>query len=129
MVNSNEVMRRETRSAPTETGTFGQHFDSVAPLGLLRSETNALPPQYQGGAFISEHGNWDRSPLSGYEVVFAAFQQGRPVGVPEPVVTSFLSSDETPLYGLPVGLVQDKDGALLIADDVSNAVWRVTAKR
>src|SRR3954471_16882635 len=62
--------------------SMGSH---VAPLGLLMSETNALPAQYQRGAFISEHGSWDRSPLSGYEVVFVSFQQGRPVGVPQPV--------------------------------------------
>jgi glucose/arabinose dehydrogenase len=105
--------------------SLGSH---VAPLGILMSETNALPSKYQGGAFISEHGSWDRSPLSGYEVVFVAFQQGRPVGVPEPVVTGFFSADELQLYGAPVGLAQDKEGALLVADDVGNAVWRVTAK-
>jgi glucose/arabinose dehydrogenase len=103
---------------------LGSH---VAPLGLLMTETNALPAKYQGGAFISEHGSWDRSPLSGYEVVFVAFQQGHPVGLPQPVVTGFFSSDESQLYGAPVGLVQDKEGALLIADDVGNAIWRVTA--
>jgi glucose/arabinose dehydrogenase len=102
---------------------LGSH---VAPLGLLISHDNALPAKYHGGAFISEHGSWDRSPLSGYQVTFVAFEQGKPVGVPEPVVTGFYSDDESELYGAPVGLVQDKDGALLIADDVGNAVWRVT---
>ena len=103
---------------------IGSH---VAPLGLLISDSNALPAKYQGGAFISEHGSWDRSPLSGYEVVFVAFRQGKPVGIPEPVVTGFYSKDESQLYGAPVGLVQDKAGALLVADDVGNAVWRVTS--
>ena len=103
---------------------IGSH---VAPLGLLMSGTNALPAQYQGGAFISEHGSWDRSPLSGYQVVFVTFQQGLPVGIPQPVVTGFHSPDESQLYGAPVGLVQDKEGALLIADDVGNSVWRVTS--
>ncbi|WP_159015610.1 PQQ-dependent sugar dehydrogenase [Cognatiluteimonas profundi] len=103
---------------------LGSH---VAALGLLFSESNALPAKYRGGAFVSEHGSWDRSPLSGYQVVFVAFQQGKPVGVPEPVVTGFHSDDEKQLYGAPVGLAQDPDGALLIADDVGNAVWRVTA--
>ncbi len=103
---------------------LGSH---VAALGLLISANNALPEKYQGGAFISEHGSWDRSPLSGYQVVFVAFQQGKPVGVPEPVVTGFFSNDEKQLYGAPVGLVQDKEGALLIADDVGDTVWRVTA--
>jgi glucose/arabinose dehydrogenase len=104
--------------------SLGSH---IAPLGLLLSGENALPAKYHGGAFVSEHGSWDRSPLSGYEVVFVAFQQGKPVGVPEPVVSGFYSDDESQLYGAPVGLAHDKGGALLIADDVGNAVWRVTA--
>jgi glucose/arabinose dehydrogenase len=103
---------------------IGSH---VAPLGVWFSSKNALPEKYQGGAFIGEHGSWDRSPLSGYEVVFVAFQQGKPVGKPETVVSGFYSSDESKLYGAPVGLTQDKDGALLIADDVGDAVWRVAA--
>jgi glucose/arabinose dehydrogenase len=103
---------------------IGSH---VAPLGLWFSEKNALPAKYQGGAFISEHGSWDRSPLSGYEVVFVSFQQGKPVGKPETVVSGFYSADEKKLFGAPVGITQDQDGALLIADDVGNAVWRVTA--
>jgi glucose/arabinose dehydrogenase len=103
---------------------IGSH---VAPLGLWFSEKNALPAKYQGGAFISEHGSWDRSPLSGYEVVHVSFQQGRPVGKPETVVFGFYSDDQKKLFGAPVGLTQDQDGALLIADDVGNAVWRVTA--
>ena len=103
---------------------LGSH---VAPLGLLFSDDNALSNKFHGGAFVSEHGSWDRSPLSGYEVVFVSFQQGHPVGVPQPVVSGFYSADQSQLYGAPVGLVQDKDGALLIADDVGNTVWRVTA--
>jgi glucose/arabinose dehydrogenase len=103
---------------------IGSH---VAPLGLWFSEKNALPEKYQGGAFISEHGSWDRSPLSGYEVVHVVFQHGKPVGKPETVVSGFYSPDEKKLFGAPVGLTQDQDGALLIADDVGNTVWRVTA--
>ena len=102
---------------------LGSH---VAALGLWFSEKNALPDHYHGGAFISEHGSWDRSPLSGYQVVYVAFQQGRPVGKPQPVVSGFYSEDEKKLFGAPVGLAQDQDGALLIADDVGNTVWRVT---
>jgi glucose/arabinose dehydrogenase len=105
---------------------IGSH---VAPLGLLISADNALPAKYHNGAFISEHGSWDRSPLSGYQVVFVAFQQGKPVGAPQPVVTGFHSNDEKQLYGAPVGLVQDKEGALIVADDVGDSVWRVTAAR
>ncbi|MEO7051307.1 MAG: PQQ-dependent sugar dehydrogenase, partial [Rhodanobacter sp.] len=103
---------------------IGSH---VAPLGLLISTDNALPAKYHNGAFISEHGSWDRSPLSGYQVVFVAFQQGKPVGLPEPVVTGFHSDDQKHLYGAPVGLVEDKEGALIVADDVGNSVWRVTS--
>jgi len=103
---------------------LGSH---VAALGLLFSDNNALPAKYHGGAFVSEHGSWDRSPLSGYQVVFVAFRQGKPVGVPETVVTGFHSDDEKQLYGAPVGLAQDQEGALLIADDVGDAVWRVSA--
>ncbi|MEP7186398.1 MAG: sorbosone dehydrogenase family protein [Rhodanobacter sp.] len=102
---------------------IGSH---VAPLGLLISD-KVLPQKYHGGAFISEHGSWDRSPLSGYQVVHVAFAQGKPVGIPEPVVTGFYSKDESQLYGAPVGLVVDNEGALLIADDVGNTVWRVTS--
>ncbi|MGN6235479.1 PQQ-dependent sugar dehydrogenase [Dyella sp.] len=103
---------------------IGSH---VAPLGFLMTQGNALPAQYHNGAFIGEHGSWDRKPLSGYQVVFVAFPQGSPVGKPQPVVTGFHSSDESELYGAPVGLTQDASGALLIADDVGNAVWRVTS--
>jgi len=104
---------------------LGSH---VAALGLWFSEKNALPEKYQGGAFVGEHGSWDRSPLSGYQVVFIAFQQGKPVGKPVTLVSGFYSPDEKKLYGAPVGITQDQDGALLIADDVGNTVWRVTSQ-
>jgi len=104
---------------------LGSH---VAPLGLWFYTGQSLPEKYHGGAFISEHGSWDRSPLSGYQVSYVAFRQGQPVGKPEPVVTGFYSDDQKKLYGAPVGLMQDKEGALIIADDVGNAVWRVTAR-
>jgi len=99
----------------------------VAPLGLLFYTGSNLPAHYRGGAFIGEHGSWDRTPLSGYEVSYVPFANGRPTGTKEPVVTGFASKDEKSLYGAPVGLAQDRDGALLIADDVGNAVWRVSA--
>jgi glucose/arabinose dehydrogenase len=104
--------------------SLGSH---VAALGLLFSVDNALPAKFHNGAFVSEHGSWNRSPLSGYRVVFVAFKNGKPVGAPETVVSGFHSDDEKQLYGAPVGLAQDQDGALLIADDVGDAVWRVTA--
>lgn len=100
----------------------------VAPLGLWFYTGTLLPQKYQGGAFISEHGSWDRSPLNGYQVSFVAFKDGKPTGKPESVVSGFVSDDEKELYGAPVGLAQDNEGALIIADDVGNAVWRVTAR-
>lgn len=98
----------------------------VAPLGLLFYTGTGLPEKYRGGAFVSEHGSWDRSPLSGYKVSYVRFVDGRPTGTVEPVVTGFVSEDEKSLFGAPVGLAQTADGALLIADDVGNAIWRVT---
>ncbi|MBV9889386.1 MAG: sorbosone dehydrogenase family protein [Rhizobacter sp.] len=103
---------------------LGSH---VAPLGLLFYTGTNLPAAYRGGAFIGEHGSWDRSPLSGYRVSFVRFVDGRPTGKVEPVVTGFYSQDESSLFGAPVGLAQGSDGALLIADDVGDAVWSVTA--
>jgi glucose/arabinose dehydrogenase len=105
---------------------LGSH---VAALGVLFSADNALPDPYHGGAFVAEHGSWDRSPLSGYAVVHVAFKDGRPSGAPETVVSGFYSDDEKKLFGAPVGLAQDADGALLVADDVGNAVWRVSKQQ
>jgi glucose/arabinose dehydrogenase len=102
---------------------LGSH---VAALGLLFYSGDKLP-QYKGGAFVSEHGSWDRSPLSGYQVVYVPFENGMPKGTVQPVVTGFHSADEKHLFGAPVGLAQDSEGALLIADDVGNVVWRVTS--
>lgn len=99
----------------------------VAPLGLFFYQGDNLPEAYRGGAFIAEHGSWNRSPLSGYAVVYVAFQDGKPVGRMQPVVTGFVSADEKLLHGAPVGMAQDKQGGLLIADDVGNTIWRVTA--
>ncbi|MFJ1466532.1 PQQ-dependent sugar dehydrogenase [Massilia orientalis] len=104
---------------------LGSH---VAALGLLFYTGDALP-QYKSGAFISEHGSWDRAPLSGYKVVWVPFANGMPSGKAQDVVTGFHSADEKHLFGAPVGLAQDADGALLIADDVGDVVWRVTGAR
>jgi glucose/arabinose dehydrogenase len=98
----------------------------VAPLGLAFYTADRLPQKYRGGAFVGEHGSWDRPRFSGYKVVFVPFSGGRPSGKAEDVVTGFLSADEK-ARGRPVGLAVDKSGALLIADDVGNTVWRVTA--
>jgi glucose/arabinose dehydrogenase len=98
----------------------------VAPLGLAFYAASSLPQKYRGGAFVGEHGSWDRPQLNGYKVVFVPFSAGHPNGKAEDVVTGFLNqSDEA--RGRPVGVAVDKTGALLIADDVGNTVWRVSA--
>ncbi len=99
----------------------------VAPLSLLFSEGQQLSPAFANGAFISEHGSWDRSPLNGYQVIFVPFVNGLPVGKPIPVVTGFLGTDNETVHGRPVGLALDRSGSLLVADDVGNTVWRVSA--
>jgi glucose/arabinose dehydrogenase len=98
----------------------------VAPLGMVFSSVSGLPAQYRGGVFVSEHGSWNRIPLNGYKVVYVAFRNGRPSGPPQDVVTGFLTPDGK-ARGRPVGLALDRTGALLIADDVGDVVWRVTA--
>ena len=99
----------------------------VAPLGLLFYQADNMP-QYRGGAFVSEHGSWNRTPLNGYQVVWVKFENGKPVGLPQPVVTGFLTDDQKQVRGLPVGLAADRQGGLLIADDAGNTVWRVSAQ-
>ncbi|MGF6367790.1 glucose/arabinose dehydrogenase [Paraburkholderia sp. RAU6.4a] len=103
--------------------SIGSH---VAPPGLTFYTGNSLPSQYRGGAFIGAHGSWDRSPLSGYVVSYGTFENGKPAGAPKDVVMGFMSPDQKELYGAPVGVAKDRDGGLLIADDVGNTAWRVT---
>ncbi len=99
----------------------------VAPLGLVFYSGTNLPEHYRGGAFVGEHGSWDRSVLNGYKVVYVPFTNGRPSGMAEDVVTGFLT-DGDKARGRPVGLAVDNAGALLIADDIGNTVWRVSAQ-
>ncbi|TYL89481.1 sorbosone dehydrogenase family protein [Bradyrhizobium rifense] len=98
----------------------------VAPLGFAMSSGHNLPANYQSGAFVGEHGSWDRTPLNGYKVVFVPFRDGKPSGPAQDVVTGFLDANNH-THGRPVGLAVDRSGALLIADDVGNAVWRVSS--
>jgi len=100
----------------------------VAPLGLVFSHARGMPPEFASGAFIGEHGSWNRKPKSGYKVVFVPFIGGKPSGPPVDVLTGFLSADEK-AHGRPVGVALDKNGALLVADDVGNAVWRVSRSK
>jgi glucose/arabinose dehydrogenase len=101
---------------------LGSH---VASLGLVfNGPDSPMPSGLRDGAFVGEHGSWDRSPPSGYKVVFVPFRDGKPSGKPVDVVTGFLADGHA--KGRPVGLAIDRSGALLIADDVGNTVWRVT---
>ena len=100
---------------------LGSH---VAPLGMAFSEGSAMPPALASGVFVGEHGSWNRNPQSGYKVVFVPFANGQPSGLPIDVLTGFLNSDGK-AQGRPVGVAMDKRGALLVADDVGNTVWRV----
>jgi glucose/arabinose dehydrogenase len=99
----------------------------VAPLGLTFYTGANLPASYRGGAFVGEHGSWNRTKLNGYKVVFVPFANGRPAGMAQDVLTGFLTPDEKMEHGRPVGLAVDAAGGLLIADDIGNTVWRVTA--
>jgi glucose/arabinose dehydrogenase len=125
---------------------YGQHVDARAPphpdmvakaiapdyalgnhtasLGLAFSEGASLPPPFRSGVFIGQHGSWNRDPPSGYKVIFVPFANGRPSGPPVDVLTGFLQDGNA--LGRPVGVAMDRSGALLVADDVGNVVWRVT---
>ena len=97
----------------------------TANLGLTFYTADLLPAKYKGGAFIGQHGSWNRKPAVGYRVIFVPFSGGKPNGMPEEILTGFLTGDGE-ASGRPVGVVVDNKGALLVADDVGNTVWRVT---
>jgi glucose/arabinose dehydrogenase len=99
----------------------------TASLGLASASGNTLGQNFASGMFIGQHGSWNRRPHSGYKVVFVPFKSGQPAGDPVDVLTGFLSQDGK-AQGRPVGVALDKQGALLVADDVGNVVWRVSAK-
>jgi glucose/arabinose dehydrogenase len=128
---------------------FGQHVDSrvkpqqpdlvdkalvpdyalgphTASLGLAYSESNSLPASFRQGMFVGQHGSWNRKPRSGYKVLFVPFSGGRPAGPAVDVLTGFVNN-EGEANGRPVGVAFDKTGALLVADDVGNTVWRVSS--
>ena len=97
----------------------------TASLGLCWMPAGTLPG-FPDGMVIGQHGSWNRSTLSGYKVAFVPFENGRPSGPPRDILTGFLSPDESESYGRPVGVAISKDGALLMADDVGDVIWRVT---
>ncbi|OON70477.1 PQQ-dependent sugar dehydrogenase [Hymenobacter sp. CRA2] len=98
----------------------------TASLGLAFYDAKAFPAKYQNGAFIGQHGSWNRSAYSGYKVVFVPFKSGKPSGPPEDFLTGFLAGGEK-AYGRPVGTFVAPDGALLVTDDAANTIWRVAA--
>jgi glucose/arabinose dehydrogenase len=97
----------------------------TASLGLASSKGTSLPATFANGMFVGQHGSWNRKPHSGYKVIFVPFEGGKPAGAPVDVLTGFLSAEGT-AYGRPVGVALDKQGALLVADDVGNIIWRVS---
>ncbi|HSW03188.1 PQQ-dependent sugar dehydrogenase [Aquabacterium sp.] len=103
---------------------LGSH---VAPLGLALAEGKSISGAFLNGMFIGLHGSWNREPRSGYKVVFVPFANGRPNGKPMDVLTGFVDADDDKAMGRPVGVAIDKRGGLLVADDVGNTVWRVSA--
>ncbi|MEQ1530483.1 MAG: sorbosone dehydrogenase family protein [Methylococcales bacterium] len=102
---------------------LGSH---TASLGLVFSTSPVWPAPFDNGVFIGQHGSWNREPRSGYQVIFVPFRAGKPFGDPVPVLTGFVSADGD-AWGRPVGVALDKQQALLVADDVGNTIWRVTA--
>jgi glucose/arabinose dehydrogenase len=96
----------------------------TASMGLAFSKGAGLPPPFETGAFIGQHGSWNRKPPSGYKVIFVPFAAGRPSGAPIDVLTGFLDGEGN-AFGRPVGVVLDGKGGILVADDVGNIVWRV----
>jgi glucose/arabinose dehydrogenase len=101
----------------------------TASLGLTFYQGNLFPERYLNGAFIGQHGSWNRKPRSGYKVIFVPFVNGRPAGPAEDVLTGFVNEEDEQAMGRPVGVAVDRKGALLVADDVGNVIWRVTPAR
>src|SRR6185437_5980519 len=103
---------------------LGSH---TASLGLASAAGAKLPAPFTHGMFVGQHGSWNRNPRSGYKVIFVPFANGKPAGQPIDVLTGFLDADGNAL-GRPVGVAIDRKGALLVADDVGNCIWRVSAR-
>jgi glucose/arabinose dehydrogenase len=101
---------------------LGSH---TASLGLAFSQGSLLPARFRSGAFVGQHGSWNRDPPSGYQVIFVPFSGAAPAGMPLPVLTGFLN-DRGQAMGRPVGVAFDARGALLVADDVGDVIWRVS---
>ncbi|MEV3980959.1 sorbosone dehydrogenase family protein [Nonomuraea sp. NPDC049758] len=101
----------------------------TAPLGLAFSESLTFPEAYRGGAFITEHGSWNRGDPVGYKVVYVPFKNGMPSAKPQDFLTGFKPApDESTTYGRPVGVITGKNGRLLVADDAGNTIWHITPR-
>lgn len=102
----------------------------TASLGLAFYDKEVFPAKYRNGAFVGQHGSWNRSKISGYKVVFVPFKDGKPSGKPEDFLTGFIANEEkAEVYGRPVAVTVMNDGSLLINDDSGNTIWRVTANK
>lgn len=105
---------------------LGSH---TSALGLVFYNGNNFPASYKGGAFVAEHGSWNRSNFSGYKLVFVPFKGGKPSGEPQDFLTGFIANEEkSEVYGRPVGIAVLDDGSMLVADDGGNTIWRISAK-
>jgi len=106
---------------------LGSH---TASLGMLFYTQESFPEHYKNGAFITQHGSWNRSVLSGYKVVFIPFKEGKPAGPVEDFLTGFTSDlSKSEVHGRPVGIALLKDGSMLVSDDVNNTIWRISYKK
>ncbi|WP_337967422.1 sorbosone dehydrogenase family protein [uncultured Flavobacterium sp.] len=102
----------------------------TASLGLAFYTKDAFPAKYKNGAFVGQHGSWNRSIISGYKVLFVPFANGKPSGKPEDFLTGFVANADTAeVYGRPVAVTVMKDGSLLVNDDSGNTIWKVTANK
>ncbi len=101
----------------------------VAPIQFAFYTAKQFPEKYRGGAFLAEHGSWNRAPRSGYQVVFVPFKNGKPTNAPQPFLTGFVPDPKQKgVYGRPAGVAVAPDGALLVTDDGANVIWRISAK-
>ena len=122
-------MKDKLSKAPSEKVivpdvTLGSH---TASLGLLFYRKNLFPAKYRNGAFVTQHGSWNRSIISGYKVIFIPFANGKPSGKPEDFLTGFVEDlTKSKVHGRPVGIAELGDGSMLISDDVSNTIWRIS---
>jgi glucose/arabinose dehydrogenase len=104
---------------------LGSH---TASLGLAFYDADQFPAKYKNGAFVGQHGSWNRSTFSGYKVMFVPFNNGKP-GTPEDFLTGFVTGKDKDVYGRPVGVTVAPDGSLLVADDAADRIWRVVANK